>query len=659
MSAPLGVEEASVLGLDGVMRKLLTPEEVSRLGALPLSMAPAGDSVTVAVGPGAPANIELLLRMRLGVRRVEVRPAPRQAMERLLDAHFRPYWAEKGWEFSGLPDLPGAEAEAPALPSAGLEGAAPPGSPSDPMPAQKAGPGAGGEVRSVLLLEPPGSCRKALGDLFLAAGCEPRFAASLEEIERELGRAPPSIVVACKEGPVPIDTVNEAIGKTGGTIELRVLRGYADALLGGAGDDRLPGFLFDLMRFFTGLLSASGGEAIHRSEGRARAAEMAARQMGLSPSQVEAARLGALFATIEGHLDRMAGGATAGGDACGDRLGQLLDPARTPFPIAAAIEERAERFDGSGPRRLAGEAICPAARVLAAVDAYFAIKDAGGTGEEIESHLRAEAGAHLDPRAVEAVLRAERAERLVDRLGSTGERVLLVDPDPVAASLLQMRLSNAGLEVEVQRDGECALAAALEGRHDIVLSEIAVPGLDGFTLLLRLRRSEATRDIPFIFVTERTDRASTLRGLELGADDSIPKPADLEMLTAKVKGLIRKARSRRPSPAGVGGGVSGSLGDMGLAELLQALSACRRSVRVRVEDGRGGSGELALDKGRLVDARLGNRTGQEAFFDLTAWTRGRFTVRAEEPPADRTIEDPIEGLLLEACRLRDEAGRPA
>jgi DNA-binding response OmpR family regulator len=304
---------------------------------------------------------------------------------------------------------------------------------------------------------------------------------------------------------------------------------------------------------------------------------------------------------------------------------------------------------------------------MAAVDVFFQLKESGSLGEDLEARLRAEAETRLDPRAVEAVLRSERAEQLVGHLASEAERVIVVDPDPVAASLLQMRLSNAGLQVEIHRDGTKALAAAIANPPDAVISEVAMTGIDGFTLLLRLRKHEGTKDIPFIFVSERGDRASTVRGFELGADDFIEKPADLELLAAKVKGMIRKARARRPADdraraAAQGGsegsgGVAGSLADMGIVDILQVLASARKTVCIRVEGPHGARGELSLDKGRLVAAGVGELRGEEAVFELFEWSEGRFTVHAGDPPEERTVTAPLESLLLEACRRRDEAGQ--
>ena len=687
MTTPLTLEEVRALEISPAVCRLLSPEDVARIGVLPILESAGGEILTVAADPTAGVNIERVLRMLLGVRKVEVRPASREAMEALIESQFQSYWMGKGWSFPGfpVPQAPGPVGPEPQSRQKSKHQPKPAPKPEsrrepkpepwplmeprqkaqDPLPVVEPPSLKVGDHPAVLFMESDEKSRQFLGELFMGSGYEPRFAASRDDLEREVLRSPPAVVVTRRDGPVPPESIFVTLRKTDGSVALRVLRGYAQAILEDQGDDRLPAFLFDLVRFFTGLMATAGGIPVHRTEARAQAAERAARRMGLKPGEVEAARLAVFFGDLESHLGRLGGAAGGGGgetrkaSASVDPIRQLLDPERTPYPIAAALEARRERHDGSGPKGLAGNAIAPPARILAAVDSFFALKDGGVCGEELEARLRAEAGKGLDPRAVESVLRAERAERLVDNLGSDRDRIVVIDPDAVASSILQMRLANAGCEVEVHRDGEKALAAIQARAPDLVISEIAMPGLDGFTLLLRLRKAEPTREIPFVFVTERTDRGSSVRGFELGADDYIAKPADLELLVAKAKGMVRKAKARRPVRQSEKGGVSGSLREMGIVDLLQVLASSRRTVRIRVEDGKGGVGELAMDKGQLVDARLGDESGQEALFGLFTWHEGRFTVQTAEPPAARTINAPIEMLLLEACRLQDEAGQPA
>lgn len=653
VAPPLTLEEARTLEIPLEARKLLAPQDVARLCAVPLGVENLVGSLTVAVDPTAPENLERLLRAQLGVRSVEVRQASREALETIIASQLVPLWKERGLQFSGLPALPAS---------------------SHPRVAPAAAPGPGIELNTsqvraepceaahpvVLFIESDVELRKSITQLVLESGHEPRFASTLDDVAREAQVSPPALVVARRGCAVSPDDLGALLRRLPGSVELRTLKSYAGALVGGEGDDRLPVFLFDIVRFFLGVTVASRGGSLASSDSRARAAERASRWLQLKPHEIEAARLASLFADLEEHLGR--GGKESFGAEGGNSsvphegLAQLLDPARTPYPIRSALDGRRERFDGSGPRKLAGEAIPAPARVLAAVEAFHAAQARGFSGAALESALRAEAGKSLDPRAVEAVLRVERAERLVGSLDSVGDRVLVVDPDPIAASLLQMRLSNAGFSVEVVQDGESALSAVSRGGVHLVISEIAVPRIDGLTLLLRMKRLEATRDLPFLFVSERSDRGSTVKALELGADDYVTKPPDLELLTAKVKSILRKARDRRPA-APAGDSVAGSLSELDLADLLQALGSSRRSVRVQVDGNQGGTGELVLEKGRVVDARTGSLRGAEAFFEVFCWPKGRFTLRANDSAQERTIDVALEVLLLEGCRQRDEVAR--
>src|SRR5206468_2343561 len=108
---------------------------------------------------------------------------------------------------------------------------------------------AGADHPVVLLVDPVEARRKAVGELLLEAGYEPRSALTLEAVEREMRRSPPSIVLARPDGPVPVDALVALARQAGGSVELRVIRDYASGLLGSGGDERMPSFLFDLVRF--------------------------------------------------------------------------------------------------------------------------------------------------------------------------------------------------------------------------------------------------------------------------------------------------------------------------------------------------------------------------------------------------------------------------
>jgi two-component system response regulator BaeR len=120
-------------------------------------------------------------------------------------------------------------------------------------------------------------------------------------------------------------------------------------------------------------------------------------------------------------------------------------------------------------------------------------------------------------------------------------RVLVVEDEPKLAALLADYLRAAGHEVECVGDGRDALQAWTERRHDLVLLDLMLPGLDGLSLCRELR---ALTGVPIVMLTARADEADRLAGLELGADDYIGKtPFSPREVMARVKAVLRRSRA--------------------------------------------------------------------------------------------------------------------
>jgi two-component system response regulator BaeR len=126
-------------------------------------------------------------------------------------------------------------------------------------------------------------------------------------------------------------------------------------------------------------------------------------------------------------------------------------------------------------------------------------------------------------------------------------RVLVVEDEPKLAALLADYLRAAGHEPEWVADGREALQAWTERRHDLVLLDLMLPGLDGLSLCRQLR---ALTGVPIVILTARADEADRLAGLELGADDYIPKtPFSPREVMARVKAVLRRSRAAQAPSA--------------------------------------------------------------------------------------------------------------
>jgi len=119
-------------------------------------------------------------------------------------------------------------------------------------------------------------------------------------------------------------------------------------------------------------------------------------------------------------------------------------------------------------------------------------------------------------------------------------RVLLVDDDLQILPLLQRGLAYEGFEVYTATDGESGLAAAKQYEPQIVLLEIAMPGLDGFEVCRRLRLQE---DIAIIMLTARDEVMDKVSALNLGADDYVPKPFAFDELVARIRAVLRRHKA--------------------------------------------------------------------------------------------------------------------
>jgi DNA-binding response OmpR family regulator len=116
--------------------------------------------------------------------------------------------------------------------------------------------------------------------------------------------------------------------------------------------------------------------------------------------------------------------------------------------------------------------------------------------------------------------------------------VLVADDDPDILTLVGFRLERAGYEVLPARDGEEALALALERQPDLAILDVMMPKLDGYEVTQRLRSNQATSGMPVILLTARVQEADITRGFEAGADDYIKKPFSPQELRARVQAIL-------------------------------------------------------------------------------------------------------------------------
>jgi two-component system response regulator RpaA len=125
-------------------------------------------------------------------------------------------------------------------------------------------------------------------------------------------------------------------------------------------------------------------------------------------------------------------------------------------------------------------------------------------------------------------------------------RILVIDDDSAISELVSINLEMAGYEVNQAADGIKGQALALQLQPDLIMLDLMLPKVDGFTVCQRLRRDERTADIPVLMLTALGETQHKVEGFNAGADDYLTKPFELEEMLARVRALLRRTGSIPP-----------------------------------------------------------------------------------------------------------------
>ena len=135
------------------------------------------------------------------------------------------------------------------------------------------------------------------------------------------------------------------------------------------------------------------------------------------------------------------------------------------------------------------------------------------------------------------------------------ERVLLVDDDRELCQLVTRFLAHEGFEIAWAGGGDAGVQRALAEHYSLIMLDVMMPDADGFDVLRRIRQHSIT---PVLMLTARGDTRDRIRGLEMGADDYLPKPFDPAELVARIRAILRRSTPHAPAPAAI------SIGDLHL-----------------------------------------------------------------------------------------------
>jgi len=237
-------------------------------------------------------------------------------------------------------------------------------------------------------------------------------------------------------------------------------------------------------------------------------------------------------------------------------------------------------------------------------------------------------------------------------------RLLAVDDNRLILRVIHDYFVPKGWDVTIVESVAAARAALAAADPDIIVSDILMPEVDGWTFFEDVRKRKATASVPFVFLTVERELPQRLRGLHLGADDYMTKPFAVEELYVRIERLLeRSAALKRARNAPGASLLAGSVEHLAISDLLQILSLNGKDGTVRLQRG-DDEGRIEFAGGRIVDAAAGPARGAKALFRMLGWADATFRVlsREDEVP-EATIAAPTATVLMDGLVALDEWAR--
>ncbi|MBN2718998.1 MAG: response regulator [Deltaproteobacteria bacterium] len=236
------------------------------------------------------------------------------------------------------------------------------------------------------------------------------------------------------------------------------------------------------------------------------------------------------------------------------------------------------------------------------------------------------------------------------------QHLLIVDSDPKSLRVLEVSLKKAGFSVTRASNGLDAIEKIQISAPDMIITETAMPEMNGFELIQQLRANAEWKDIPVMFLTAQKSIEDKIRGLEQGVEDYLTKPIFIREILARVSLVMQRRQRERLETRGSKTEFSGSLADMGIIDLIQTIDIGQKSgvIHVKREED---SGEIFFRNGKVIDASTSSRRGEDAVYRMLVWSSGHFRIEFKNISNKDSISLSTQGLLMEGMRRLDEWGR--
>lgn len=237
------------------------------------------------------------------------------------------------------------------------------------------------------------------------------------------------------------------------------------------------------------------------------------------------------------------------------------------------------------------------------------------------------------------------------------KNLLLVDADSKSLRMLEVSLRKSGFSVTTAVSASDARDKVKLSQPDLIITDTKLPGDEnGFELVANLKANADTGGIPIIFLSSENKLEQKVTGLELGVEDYLTKPIYIREVLTRVRVLLEKKEKEKLERRERSATFAGSLGEMGLVDLMQTVEIGRKTGRLHIET-RNQKGTISFREGKVCDARTARLSGERAFYRMLVWAEGVFSMDFGPHDDPDVIELSTQGLLMEGMRRVDEWGR--
>jgi len=232
------------------------------------------------------------------------------------------------------------------------------------------------------------------------------------------------------------------------------------------------------------------------------------------------------------------------------------------------------------------------------------------------------------------------------------KRILFAVNNPPVVLELRKSLVTSGYEVKIVDNGSAALTLCREFQPHLLCADHDLAKIDGHHLFRELKSQSASKHLAFVLMSKHRSVDERVHSIDLGVDDYIPVPFDLEEILMRFEIILREIETFEAIPKNSSKGFSGKLSDMNLIELLQTLEVGQKSAIIKLQS-HNAEGVIFLKNGEVLDASLKGLTSKDAVIRMFTWYDGTFRVDLRDVDQEKTFEESTSDLVKEGFTYLD------